>query len=164
MGDGGGWWCVMVVGGGWWWMVVMGVGWWMVVVVFGGGGSWWCVMVVVGGFSCDPHFHYGSKESNFIQFEGIYRLFSAVERFERFLQLLWFNKFFLSKFERFWVDRFFSLSLRDFLNYVFRDSINKSLNRVFRELFHFATCAICNMWNLEQVQFGTHAICNTCKL
>ena len=72
--------------------------------------------------------------------------------------------FFLSKFERFWVDRFFSLSLRDFLNYVFRDSINKSLNRVFRELFHFATCAICNMWNLEQVQFGTHAICNTCKL
>ena len=105
-GGGGGWWCVMVVGGGWW-MVVMGVGWWMVVVVFGGGGSWWCVMVVVGGFGCVPHFHYGSKEGNFIQFEGIYRLFSAVERFERFLQLFWFNNFF-----------YLSLrDLRDFLNY-----------------------------------------------
>ena len=39
---------------------------------------------------------------DFIQFKGLYSLFSAVERFpyKRFLKLFWFDRFILFQFER----------------------------------------------------------------
>ena len=61
-----------------------------------------------------------------IQFDGLYSLFSAAERFERFLKLFWFDRFFklslrdflnqvseISLIILFWFDRFFNLYLRD---------------------------------------------------
>ena len=63
---------------------------------------------------------------DFIQFEGLYSLFSAVERFTYLRDFLfWFDRFFLFKFERFCklryslnigLTRFSNIRLRDFFN------------------------------------------------
>ena len=100
---------------------------------------------------------------NCIQFEGLYSLFTAFEKFTYLRDfLLSFGLFdFLFKFER-------------FLNQYFRYFLNRGLN-IFKEIYcalqhvHFATHTLCNKCTLHYVYFAKHAfatraLCNTCTL